>query len=178
MSDQYVGEIRLFSFSRIPSGWLACDGSLQSIAQNQILYTLLGTTYGGDGVTTFGLPDLRGQVPVHQGTGQGLTRRPIGSFGGSETVTLLSPQLPSHTHPMNATSAAATSQTPSNAMTLGTIGNGDTFYISDTSGATALQMNVQCVTSQGGNQPHENTMPTLAASFCICTMGLFPTRAS
>lgn len=104
MTTPYVGEIRLFAFPRIPTGWFACDGSLKPIANNEVLFTLLGTTYGGDGVNTFAVPDLRGQVPLHMGTGPGLTNRPIGQRSGSESVTLLATQLPSHTHPFNVNS--------------------------------------------------------------------------
>ncbi|MEG1117467.1 MAG: tail fiber protein, partial [Janthinobacterium sp.] len=112
MSTPYVGEIRLFSFPRIPTGWFACDGSLKPISEYEVLYILLGTTYGGDGVNTFGVPDLRGQVPLHQGTGPGLTPRVMGQKGGSETVTLLQTQLPAHTHVVSALSSLATVNTP------------------------------------------------------------------
>src|ERR1700754_4966181 len=98
MSDPFVGEIRMFGFSRTPIGWFACDGSLRSIAQYEVLYTLLGTTYGGDGVNTFALPNLSGRAPVHQGTGPNLTTRIMGQIGGSETVSLTLNQLPAHTH--------------------------------------------------------------------------------
>ena len=94
MSTPFLGEIRMFGFARIPTGWLPCNGSLMSIANNDALYTLLGTAYGGDGVNTFGLPDLRGQTPVHQGTGPGLTPRPLGLRAGNEAVTLISSNLP------------------------------------------------------------------------------------
>src|SRR5450830_1835958 len=107
MSTPYIGEIRLFAFPRIPNGWLACDGSSVSIADNETLFTLLGTTFGGDGVSTFGVPDLRGQVPVHQGTGPQLTTRVLGQNGGTEQVTLLATQLPQHTHEFNVSSALA-----------------------------------------------------------------------
>ena len=113
MTTPYVGEIRLFGFSRVPTGWFACDGSLQSIAEYQTLYTLLGTTYGGDGISTFAVPDLRGAVPVHQGTGPGLSPRPLGLFGGTESVTLSTDQIPAHQHTPNATSnSASTVNTP------------------------------------------------------------------
>lgn len=185
MSDQYVGEIRLFGFSRIPNGWFACDGSLKSIAQYQTLYALLGTTYGGDGVSTFGVPDLRGQVPLHQGTGTGLTARPMGSAGGTLAVTLTVPQLPSHTHPMSAATALATSNAPGQSLMTAAIVNNtppppspppvDQFYVNPTTVA-AVQMNTQCVQGAGGNQPHSNAMPTLTANFCIAYAGVYPSR--
>lgn len=184
MSDQYVGEIRLFGFPRIPTGWLACDGSLKSIAEYQTLYTLLGTVYGGDGITTFGVPDLRGQVPLHQGNGAGLTPRPIGSMGGTPEVTLLQAQLPSHTHTMRATAAAATTGTPGSTLMLAAIVNtappptppADQLYVHPATAAPKT-MNAQSVQPQGGNQPHFNMMPTLTASFCIAAYGVYPTQS-
>ena len=119
MTTPYVGEIRLFSFPRIPSGWFACDGSLKPISEYEVLFVLLGTTYGGDGVTTFAVPDLRGQVPLHMGTGPGLTNRPIGQRSGSESVTLLPTQLPLHTHPFSVNSTLATSNVPAVTAALG-----------------------------------------------------------
>lgn len=184
MSDQYLGEIRLFGFPRIPNGWFACDGSLKPIAQFQALYMLLGTTYGGDGVTTFGVPDLRGQVPLHQGNGLGLTPRPMGSFGGSPTVTLTTAQLPQHTHTMMAVTANATANAPDGLMTGAIVNNAppppspppaDQFYINPVT-AQPTAMNAQSLMGQGGNQPHDNMMPTLAASFCIAYAGIFPSQ--
>ncbi|MDF4002137.1 tail fiber protein [Luteibacter sp. PPL552] len=186
MSDQYVGEIRLFGFPRIPQGWLACDGSLQPISQYETLYVLLGTTYGGDGVNTFGLPDLRGQVPVHQGNGLGLTPRPLGSNGGTTTVTLTVAQMPTHNHTMSAVTAAATSNEPNVSMMTAAIVNNaapppspppaDQFYVNPTTVA-AVTMAEHTVQGQGGNQPHDNMMPTLTANFCIATVGVFPSQS-
>lgn len=173
MSEPYLGEIRLFGFQRIPDGWYICDGSLKPIAQNEALYTLLGTTYGGDGVTTFGVPDLRGRVPIHQGTGNGLTPRPLGQAQGSETVTLTPDQMAQHSHAFNATTAAASSQDPSSQMPA-TIANGDTFYATNTTGATAVVLAGQSIGNSGQGLPHENTMPTLVANFCIAAVGIFP----
>jgi len=185
MSDQFVGEVRLFGFSRIPEGWFACDGSLKSIAEYQVLFALIGTTYGGDGITTFAVPDLRGQVPLHQGTGTGLTPRPIGSAGGTPTVTLTVAQLPNHSHPMSAVNATATSNAPGNTMMTGAIVNNappppspppaDQFYISQVTTAP-VTMNAQCIQGQGGNLPHDNIMPVLTASFCIAYLGVYPSQ--
>lgn len=176
MSVPYVGEIRMFGFARVPTGWFACDGSLLSIAENDVLYTLLGTTYGGDGVTTFGIPDLRGAVPLHQGQGPGLTLRPLGQRSGSETVTLTLPQMPSHTHGLVASSVAASLDTPG-ATALPGVVSGENFYVSDVANATAVQMEPTAVSNAGGNQPHENCMPTLTVQYCIASAGIFPTQS-
>jgi microcystin-dependent protein len=176
MTTPYVGEIRLFSFPRIPSGWFACDGSLKSIANNEVLYTLLGTTYGGDGVNTFGVPDLRGQVPLHQGTGPGLTNRVLGQKSGSETVTLLPTQLPQHTHTFIVNSTLATANAPAANLLLSAPSNNDKMYTTDLTGLTAYPLATTATGSAGGSQAHENTMPTLTASFCIAWAGIFPSQ--
>lgn len=176
MSTPYVGEIRLFSFARIPQGWFACDGSLQSIANYEVLYTLLGTTFGGDGVNTFGLPDLRGQVPVHQGTGPGLTNKVLGQGGGSEQVSLLEAQIPQHTHGYNVSTTTATATVPGNTTLLAAPANNDKMYTSNLNGLTAYAMAPASIGATGGSLPHENTMPTLTASFCIAWAGIFPSQ--
>lgn len=176
MTTPYVGEIRLFAFPRIPTGWFACDGSLKPIANNEVLFTLLGTTYGGDGVNTFAVPDLRGQVPLHMGTGPGLTNRPIGQRSGSESVTLLATQLPSHTHPFNVNSTLATANVPANNLLLTAPSNNDKMYTSNLTGLTAYALATTATGATGGNLPHENTMPTLTASFCIAWAGIFPSQ--
>jgi microcystin-dependent protein len=175
MSQPYVGEIRMFGFGRVPNGWWACDGSLLSIAEYEVLYALVGTTYGGDGQTTFGVPDLRGRLPIHQGTGPGLSTYVIGQRAGSEQVTLTSNQMPAHTHTLLATSAAATALSPGNAVLPGAV-SGDTFYASDIAGATAVAMSAQSTSSSGGSQPHENCMPTLTVQYCIAWAGIFPSQ--
>lgn len=176
MSTPYIGEIRLFGFSRVPTGWMSCDGSLQSIAQYDVLFALLGTTYGGDGQTTFALPDLRGQVPLHNGTGPGLTPRVIGEAGGSENVTLLSGQLPAHSHPFSATSLSATATAPGSTVELGAIA-GDTMYVTDLTGTTAVEMSPSSTSAAGGTQPHDNLMPTLTVQYCIASEGIFPPQS-
>lgn len=175
MSEPFVGEIRMFGFGRIPTGWLACDGSLQSIAEYDMLYTLLGTTYGGDGQTTFALPDLRGQAPVHQGNGQGLTPRVIGEAGGSESVTLVAAQLPVHTHTFLADQGAATASTPDPTQTLGALPS-DTQYLTDVTGAVMYPLQPNSVMPAGNSLPHDNIMPTLTVSFCIAWAGIFPSQ--
>jgi microcystin-dependent protein len=139
---------------------------------------LLGTTYGGDGVNTFGVPDLRGQLPVHQGTGLGLTPRGLGQSGGSEQVTLLSTQMPGHTHIVMATSNAATTATPGTGVLPGSVAAtpAETMYVSDLTGAVAANLAPRSVTQTGGNSPHDNTMPTLTLSICIAWAGVFPSR--
>jgi len=176
MSTPYVGEIRLFGFSRTPNGWFACDGSLQSIAEYEILYTLLGTNYGGDGVNTFGLPDLRGQVPMHWGTGPGLSPRVIGQFGGVESVTLLPNQMPAHSHGFAATTLTAGATAPGITVELGALSS-DTMYVTDLSGATAAAMSPLSTSPSGGNQPHDNLMPTLTVQYCISWQGVFPQQS-
>lgn len=176
MSEPYLGEIRLFGFGRVPQGWLPCDGQLISIAQNDALFALLGTIYGGDGINTFALPDLRGRVPVHQGQGPGLSNYAIGQRAGTETVTLTTQQMPQHTHTLVATTLTATAQTPAATLELGAL-NGDVLYVTDTSGAAAFAANAASVGATGGSQPHENQMPTLTAQYCIAEYGVFPSQS-
>ncbi len=177
MSQPFVGEIRMFAFGSrgAPNGWQACDGSLLSIAEYEVLYTLLGTTYGGDGQNTFAVPDLRGRLPLHQGTGPGLSTYVIGQQAGSETVTVISQQMPAHTHQAIATSAAATTGTPGTSVIPGAV-SGQTMYVTDTTGATPFNLSGQSLTQAGGSQPHENCMPTLTVQFCIAWAGIFPSQ--
>lgn len=176
MSTPYLGEIRLFGFSRMPIGWQTCDGSLLSIAEYDALFALLGTTYGGDGITTFAVPDLRGRVPIHQGQGPGLSSYVIGQKAGTENVTLVGTQMPAHTHTMLATTNAATSRTPGTTLLPGAI-SGDTLYASDVAGATPIGMAPASTSIVGGTQPHDNTMPTLTVQYCISLFGIFPTQS-
>lgn len=176
MSTPFLGEIRMFGFGRTPSGWQACDGSLLPISEYSDLYTLLGTTYGGDGLETFAMPDLRGRVPLHQGRGPGLGNRIIGEVAGTETVTLVSAQMPAHTHPLLATSAAATALTPGSATLPGAV-SGDTFYVTDITGATPAAMSAQSTGLAGGSQPHDNLMPTLTVQYCIALAGIYPQQS-
>jgi microcystin-dependent protein len=176
MTTPFIGEIRMFAFGRVPVGWLACDGSLQSIGQYDVLYTLLGTAYGGDGESTFSVPDLRGQAPVHNGNGSGLSPRSLGQGGGSETVTLLATQIPPHTHGFLATQGTATDATPGPALILAALAS-DTQYLTDITGASAVPLQANAVTPSGGSSPHDNTMPTLTVSFCIAWAGIFPSQS-
>lgn len=174
--DPFVGEIRLLPFNFAPVGWHDCDGSLLSIAENEVLYTLIGTTYGGDGQNTFGLPDLRGRLPIHQGTGQGLSAYVLGQMAGTEAVTLTTAQMPAHTHTAMVTSGTASTSTPSGTVELAAI-SGDTMYTSDVSGLTAFPLINTMIGPAGGSQPHENTMPTLTVRFCIALNGLWPSQS-
>lgn len=175
MSDPYVGEIRLFGFSRVPSGWLPCDGSLQPISQYDVLFSLIGTAYGGDGVTTFGTPNLAGRAPVHYGAGPGLSSHVLGQMDGSEAVTLLSAQMPQHYHPMIATTGAASTKEITSNLEFGAV-SGDTMYANDVSGAAAAATAPTSTSVAGRNTPHDNLMPTLTVQFCIAFSGIYPSR--
>lgn len=175
MSQPFVGEIRLFGFGRVPNGWFACDGSLKSIAEYEVLYVLIGTTYGGDGVSTFAVPDLRGQVPIDQGHGPGLGTYVLGQAGGSESVTLTQQQMPAHGHTLLATPLTASATQVGTGVELGGL-NGDLMYVTDTSGSTPITMNPASLTPSGGNQPHDNLMPTLTVQFCIAWAGIYPSQ--
>lgn len=169
--EPYVGEIRMFAGNYAPRGWLLCDGSLLSISDNQVLYTLLGTTYGGDGQTSFALPDLRGRVPVGQGTSRLGTTYVMGQQAGSETVSLTINQLPSHSHTPLASSSATTTS-PEGAVW----GTGDTVeYVA--MGTSNVSMNPGSVSGVGGGQPHNNMMPFLPIGFIIATEGIFPSQS-
>jgi microcystin-dependent protein len=172
--ESYVGEIRLLPFNFAPVGWADCNGQLISIAENETLYVLLGTTYGGDGVNTFGLPDLQGRVPLHNGSAPGLSPYVMGQKAGTESVTLLPNNLPPHSHPMFATTTVADTVTPSATVELGQV-SGDTMYAN--ASTDTLPMNGPMVGGPGGNQPHENRMSTLTLRYCISLYGIFPSQS-
>ena len=171
--DPFVAEIRIFPFNFAPKGWAFCDGQLMPISQNTALFALLGTTYGGDGKSTFALPNLQGEAAMHPGQGQGLSQRFLGEIGGSETVTLLVSEIPVHTHTMNALSLVASTALPSNEVALARSGNGSAYR--DAS-AGVVTMSPQAVTPAGGSLPHNNMMPYLTLNFCIALQGVFPPR--
>lgn len=171
MSDPYLGEIRLFGSNFNPAGWAFCDGSLLPIDQFDALFNLIGTTYGGDGVTTFALPDLRGRVPIHYGQGPGLSNNyVIGELGGVESVTLTTQQIPIHNHPVGAANGA-TGTTPASAVPAAVTAGAR--YYSGTPSSTVL-MTQSGIT--GGSQPHDNMAPFLCVSFIICLFGTFPSQ--
>lgn len=172
MATPFLGQISMFGFSFAPRGWAFCNGSLQSIAQNDALYALLGTFYGGDGIQTFGLPDFRGRIPIHNGTGAGLSTYVIGQLSGVESVTLTINQTPLHTHALNGTAAAATATNPGNLLLATT--SGPTLYLEDTPSAGLNGASIGL--SGGGSQPHDNTQPYLCVNFCIAVEGVFPSR--
>lgn len=172
MSDPYIGEIRMFGGNFAPLGWAFCDGSLLAISQYDALFALIGTTYGGDGISTFALPDLRGRLPIHQGQGAGLSPRAIGEAGGSESVALSQGQLPSHNHIPIASSAAGGADTPAGNYWASSA-SAPQFVPGDQANVT---MSGAAIQASGGNQPHDNMQPFLAVSFIIALEGIFPTQ--
>ena len=164
MSTPYVGEIRMFGFGRVPNGWFSCDGSLQPISEYEVLYTLIGTTYGGDGQSTFALPDLRGRLPLHQGNGFILAET-----GGAEEITLTTQQIPAHAHPLLATTAVGAAASPQGSL-LAASGSSNVYR----QGPSAVALSNQTVGPVGGSQPHTNFQPYLCVDFIISLFGIFP----
>jgi microcystin-dependent protein len=169
--DMYLGEVRMFAGNYAPENWQLCNGQLLSISEYQALYALIGTTYGGDGVQTFGLPDLQGRVPIHLGQGPGTSNYALGQKGGQEAVALGVEQLPAHTHALNAFSGVGTTDVPTNNYFAQT-GTGYVVYSDQT--PTSTMANVAAGPSAGGNQVHENMMPFMAISYIIAVVGLYP----
>jgi microcystin-dependent protein len=174
MADPFVAEIRIFPFNFAPKGWAFCDGQLLPISQNTALFSLLGTYYGGDGKSTFALPDLQGSVPVHAGQGKGLSEYFLGQQSGSETITLLTTEIPIHTHFQKATTEDGTQGTLTPGITLAS-SPGGAIYQKNTS-ANLTQMNFQALSIAGSSFPHNNMMPYLTLNFCIALQGVFPPR--
>lgn len=173
MSEPYVGEIRMFAGNFAPRGWAFCDGQLLEISQNDALFSLLGTIYGGDGRTTFGLPDVRGRLPLHAGTGSGLSTRRLGSKSGSERVTLTVNQLPSHNHTISVTSEVGDKSTAQgNQLGVPVKDPGKKWY--GKAGTHALHANA--FTNTGGSRAHSNLMPTICINFIIALVGIYPSR--
>ena len=169
MSSPFVGEIRIFGGNFAPAGWAFCNGQLLPISENDILFNLIGTTYGGDGQQTFALPDLQGRLPMHMGTGSGLSPRVIGEKAGIENVTLITQQLPIHNHAPLAVSGNGNQSTPQGGVWAGV---NTSIY---TSSPPNIAFNPALGGNAGGNQPHENLMPYLAVSFIISLFGIYPT---
>jgi microcystin-dependent protein len=172
MSQPFVGEIRLVGFNFAPAGWAFCNGQLMAISENETLFNLIGTTYGGDGQNTFALPNLQSRVIIHQGQGPGLSNYIIGENAGVETVTVTSAQLPIHNHTANCSSSAGSESSP--------VGH---IWSADAAGLTAEysniqngQMNAAAIGQSGGSQPHENRMPFLAMNYIISLFGIFPSQ--
>ncbi|MDE2365511.1 MAG: phage tail protein [Betaproteobacteria bacterium] len=170
--DPFLGEIRPFAGNFAPRGWALCQGQLLSIAQNDALFSLLGTTYGGDGQTTFGLPNLASRVALHQGTGPGLSPRVIGEAGGAETVTLSNAQMPVHSHAAGCSNTGANSLSPAGSY-WSTDPGGNTAAYSNTAGA---QMAGTAIGNTGGSQPHNNLQPYLVINYIIALEGIYPSR--
>ena len=171
MSEFFIGEIKMFAGNFAIRSFALCDGQLLSISQNNALFALLGIFYGGDGRTTFGLPDLRGRIPIHQGTGPGLSNRRVGEKSGKENVTVTANQLPAHTHPFQASGDGGNASNPAGEV----LANGPSIkmFIEDSFDATLATTSV---TSTGGNQSHTNMMPVLGINFIIALTGVFPSR--
>ena len=173
MADPFVAEVRIFPFNFAPRGWAFCNGQLLPISQNTALFSLLGTTYGGDGKSNFALPNMQGNAPMHPDQGPGLSLHDLGEQGGSETVTLLQTEMPSHSHALMANTTAATKS----------LATGNTFargasmtpYLAPT-GAPLVPMAAQAIAPIGGSQPHNNMMPYLTLNFCIALQGVYPPR--
>lgn len=184
--DPFLGEIRLFSFPKIPVNWLPCNGQILQIAQNQALFAVLGTFYGGNGTTTFGIPDLRGRVPVSYGTSPiSKAEYAMGQTGGAETVTLLANQLPAHGHQVAVSNAAGTTATVGNAVYLAQIAVPPTpagapaapnMFLPPGGNPATTNLLPGGITSVGASAAHENRQPYLAMNYCIAIQGLFPTR--
>lgn len=180
MSDYYLGEVRMFAGAFAPIDWHLCDGTLLNISQYQALYTLLGITWGGNGTTTFGLPDLRGRVPLGQGAGLHLTSRTIGQMGGTETVALSDAKyLPNHNHGVSITNTVADVAIPSVAVNLAQPPSGAANFLPQAKVPTppvTRVMNTSAVETVGTGQLHANMMQSFAVNYIICTNGLFPQR--
>lgn len=174
MSQPYVGEIRMFAGNFAPAGWAFCDGQLIPISENDALFTLLGTRYGGDGQETFALPDLRSRVPIHFGQGSGLSNYILGENGGVESVTLTTQQTPTHNHAVLTTGAASAITPGGNVLAPVSAPPAVVNPLLYGSDAPLVALNAATVVPVGGSQPHENTQPTLGLNFIISLFGFFP----
>lgn len=173
MADPFVAEIRIFPFNFAPKGWAFCDGQILPISQNTALFSLLGTTYGGDGKSTFALPDLQGSGAMHPGQGQGLSLRDLGEIGGTESVTLIQTEIPFHTHTLSASPEPGDNSVPAPNMALATSA-GAFAYVSGS--PPLMAMAPQALAIAGGSLPHNNMQPYLTLNFCIALQGVFPPR--
>ena len=169
--DPFVAEIRIFGFNFPPKGWAFCDGQILPLSQNTALFSLLGTTYGGDGKSNFALPDLQGRAPMHPGQGPGLSLHDLGETGGSDAVTLLTSEIPSHTHGISASGGDSTDQSPANSKFA--VGTGVAMYAPV---GSLVPMADAAIAAGGGGLPHNNLQPYLTLNFCIALQGVFPPR--
>ncbi len=175
MADPFVAEIRIVPSNFAPTGWAFCDGQLLPLSQNTALFSLLGTTYGGDGKSTFALPDLQGRAPMHPGQGPGLSLHDLGETGGAETVTLLESEVPAHSHPMMASTQPGEDPAPNPAEALAR-SVGASLY-QTVANANLSQLSPNALAVAGGGQPHNNMQPYLTLNFCIALQGVFPPRS-
>ena len=171
--EPFIGQIVLFGGNFAPRGWATCDGQLLAIASHSALFSILGTTYGGDGRTTFGLPDLRGRSAIHAGHGPGLSQRNLGQRVGEESVTLTTGQMPAHQHNVACQAGQGTLGTPAGNFMAGDRSGADDVY----SAASDATMNAQVIASSGGNAAHDNMQPSLAVNYIIALDGVFPSRS-
>ena len=177
MTEPFTGEIRMFAGNFAPRGWAFCDGQLLAVSQNDALFSLFGTIYGGDGRTTFGLPDCRGRIPLHQGTGPGLSNRRLGAKGGAENVTLTVNQLSSHSHDAMAnTNTANYPDLPGRMLAATDAAAGDQFYKQASQSPTIKDMAPTMVGNTGGSRSHTNLMPSLCVNFIVSLFGIYPSR--
>jgi microcystin-dependent protein len=175
MSDPFVAEIRIFAGNFAPTGWASCDGQLLPISQNTALFSLLGTFYGGDGKSTFALPDLQDAVPMHQGKGGGLTQRFLGEMSGTPTVTLLTTEIPIHNHFINVSGENGTQGSLTSGVVLATSVGGNLYQTNASQNVT--QMNFSALGITGSSLPHNNIQPVLTLFFIIAMQGVFPPRS-
>jgi microcystin-dependent protein len=173
MADPFVAEIRMFPFNFAPKGWAFCDGQLLPLSQNTALFSLLGTVYGGDGKSTFALPDMQGNVPVHPGQGPGLSLYDLGQMGGSQSITLLTSEIPFHTHTLQGFATLGDLNEPQDGAVLTRAVNG---AIYNPSTASLVQFAPQTLAPAGESLPHNNMMSYLVVNFCIALQGVFPAR--
>jgi microcystin-dependent protein len=173
VSNPFVAEIRIFPFNFAPKGWAFCDGQIIPLSQNTALFSLLGTTYGGDGKTNFALPDMQGNSPMHWGQGSGLSIHDLGEVGGEQSVTLLDSEMPSHPHALQADPRPANLDNPS---PLNALARSSPDIYKQPTGATTVQLSSSTVAPAGGDQPHNNMQPFLTLNFCIALQGVYPPR--
>jgi microcystin-dependent protein len=174
MSEPFVAEIRIFAGNFAPRGWAFCDGQLLPISQNTALFSLIGTTYGGDGRTTTALPNMKGRAPMHPGRGPGLTDRRLGQKTGVETVTLTESQIPNHNHGLRAVASRGATAMPTN---LTAFAEGFPTAVYETSDTDLVDMSAQTLATTGGDQSHDNLQPYLVLNFIIALVGLYPSRS-
>ena len=174
LMDPFVAEIRIFPFNFAPKGWAFCDGQILPLSQNTALFSLLGTTYGGDGKSNFALPNMQGNTPMHPGQGPGLSLHDLGETGGSETVSLLESEMPSHSHSLQAVGGfSGTNNDPTNEV----LAKGDAGLLPYAPSGTPVAMADQAIAPAGGDQPHNNMQPYLTLNFCIALQGVYPPRS-